>query len=162
MRKWKWPQKGLQSLSPLSPLAHLIMITPFKVFFWLDTSFWNPNHEWTHDHLQLIVFLHPWMLLDKLHELQEMQLTYVQSHSRTTCCNSITILSQFFFQLLCNSSMTTIIMSLWCHFTSIHQNLSTGTMKIFWWFFLNNHKVRWILDGHKLWHGTIKSCHVGY
>jgi hypothetical protein len=23
------------------------------------------------DHLQLIVFLHPWLLLDKLHELQK-------------------------------------------------------------------------------------------
>jgi hypothetical protein len=28
MKKWKWPQKGLQSLSPSSLLAHLIVITP--------------------------------------------------------------------------------------------------------------------------------------
>jgi hypothetical protein len=28
MRKWKWPQKGLKSLSLSSPLVHLIVITP--------------------------------------------------------------------------------------------------------------------------------------
>ncbi len=31
--------------------------------------------------------------------------------------------------------MTTTIMSWWCHFTSIHQNLTHGTMRSFWWFF---------------------------
>jgi hypothetical protein len=31
MKKWKWPQKGLQSLSHLSPLAHLIVIAPIIV-----------------------------------------------------------------------------------------------------------------------------------
>jgi hypothetical protein len=39
------------------------------------------------------------------------------------------------FQLLCNSPMTTIIMSCWRHFSSIHQNLTHGTMKIFCDFF---------------------------
>jgi hypothetical protein len=40
------------------------------------------------------------------------------------------------FQLLCNSPMTTTIMSCWRHFPSIHQNLTHGIMKSFWWFFL--------------------------
>jgi hypothetical protein len=39
------------------------------------------------------------------------------------------------FQLLCNSLMNTIIMSCWHHFSSIHQNLTHGTMRIFLDFF---------------------------
>jgi hypothetical protein len=42
----------------------------------LAVQFLNCNN-----HLQLIVFLHPWMLLDKLYELQKMQpIIYMTMH----------------------------------------------------------------------------------
>ncbi len=54
-------------------------------------------------------------------------------------CNSLQLNYNFvattLFQLLCNSPMITIIMSWWHHFSSIHQNLTCGTMKIFRDFF---------------------------
>jgi len=54
-------------------------------------------------------------------------------------CNSLQFNYKFDattpFQLLCNSLMTTIIRSCWHHFSSIHQNLTRGTMKKFGEFF---------------------------
>jgi hypothetical protein len=49
----------------------------------------------------------------------------------TTHCNFVTTT---FFQLLCNSPMTTTIMSRCCQFSSIHQNLAHSTLEIFWCF----------------------------
>ncbi len=71
-----------------------------------------------------------WILLDKL---QELQLTiYIGCNSLQLYYNFVTTTP---FQLLCNSSMTIIIMSHWCHFSSIHQNLTHAIMKIFHDFF---------------------------
>jgi hypothetical protein len=54
-------------------------------------------------------------------------------------CNSLQLNYNFVattpFQLLCNSPMTIIIMSCWCHFSSFHQNLRHGIMRIFHDFF---------------------------
>jgi len=54
-------------------------------------------------------------------------------------CNSLQFNYNFIittlFQLLCNSPMTIIIMSCWCYFSSIHQNLTRRTMKSFHGFF---------------------------
>jgi hypothetical protein len=54
-------------------------------------------------------------------------------------CNSLQFNYNFVatipFQLLCNSPMTIILMSCWSHFSSIHQNLTCGIMRIFCDFF---------------------------
>ncbi len=56
----------------------------------------------------------------------------------THCINDFTLvelIATIYFQLLCNSLMTTTIMACWCHFSSIRQNLTHGTMRIFGWMF---------------------------
>ncbi len=72
--------------------------------------------------LQLDLQLNFWVALDTYNSL------YIW-------CNSLQLNYNFVaktpFQLLCNSSMTIIIMSRWCQFSSIHQNLTRGTMRIF-------------------------------
>jgi hypothetical protein len=75
-------------------------------------------------------------------------------------CNSLQFNYNFvtttWFQLLSISPMTTIIMSCWHHFSSIHQILTHGTMKIFHNFFwnINIHCPLWlfILYGFGLGH----------
>jgi len=80
-------------------------------------------------HLQLIVFIHCECYWTSCKSCNSM---YIQ-------CNSLQFIYNFVattpFPLLCNSVMTTIIMSCWCHFSSIHQNLTRDTMKIFHDFF---------------------------
>jgi len=82
---------------------------------------------------------------------------YIWFHFNATQYNLIATLSQTtHFQLLCNSPMTTTIMSWWCHFSSIHQNLTHDIMKIFGWF-LKNIDIDYplwlfILDDIRLWH----------
>jgi hypothetical protein len=120
----------------------------------LATQFLSYN-----DHLQLIVFLHPWMLSNKLHELQKMQFTiYIWPHFNATMSQ------QLFFNYYANSPMTTTIMSSH-HFSSIHQNLTHGTMRIFLWFFSKYWYPSSIMILHFrrsciMTYGTIKSCHV--
>ncbi len=64
---------------------------------------------------------------------------YKSCNSLYIWCNSLQLNYSFVvkipFQLLCNSPMITIIMSCWHHFSSIHQNLTCGTMRIFYDFF---------------------------
>jgi len=57
---------------------------------------------------------------------------YIQCNSLKLNYNLVVTIP---FQLLCNSPMIIIIMSCWCHFSSIHQNLTSGTMMIFCDFF---------------------------
>jgi hypothetical protein len=72
------------------------------------------------------------------------------------------------FQLLCNFPMITIIMSCWHHFSSINQNLTHGTMKIFhdcFWKNIDIHRPLWlfILDGFGLWHGAkVATWHINW
>ncbi len=83
-------------------------------------------------------------------------------------CNSLQFNYNFIitipFQLLYNSLISIIIMSCWCYFSSIHQNLTCGTMRIFVIFLKHWYpssimiicfKWFWIMT-----HGTIKSCHL--
>ncbi len=64
---------------------------------------------------------------------------YIWCNSPYIRCNSLQFNYNFVattpFQLLCNSHMTTIIMLCRCHFSSIHQNFTHGTMMIFCDFF---------------------------
>jgi hypothetical protein len=80
-------------------------------------------------HLQLIIFIYC-----------ECHWTSCKScNSPYIRCNSVQFNNNFVattpFQLLCNSPMTTIIMSCWRHFSSVHQNLTHGTTRIFHDFF---------------------------
>ncbi len=63
------------------------------------------------------------MLLNKLHELQRMQLVYETVYM----CNSLIIIVQF----LCNYFVTTIVMSCQWYFSSNFQNLTHDIMGIF-------------------------------
>jgi hypothetical protein len=76
---------------------------------------------------------------------------YIQSHFNTILYNSIVTIH---FQLLCNSPITTTIISCWRHFSSIRQNGIYGTMKKKLWFFLEYWcpLLLFILNGLKLWH----------
>ncbi len=78
--------------------------------------------------------------------LQHLNLCLFNMKKKVFCnwaCNSlyndftlVELIATIYFQLLCNSLMTTTIMACWCHFSSIHQNLTHGTMRIFGWMFL--------------------------
>jgi hypothetical protein len=65
--------------------------------------------------------------------------SYKSYNSPYIWCNSLQLDYNFiattFFQLPCNSLMTTFIMSCWHHFSSIHQILTCGIMRIFCNFF---------------------------
>jgi len=96
--------------------------------------------------LQLALQLNFWVALD----------TY---NSPYIWCNSLQLNYNFVaitpFQLLCNSPMTIIIMSCWCHFSFIHQILTHGTMRIFCDFFeilISIFHSLFVLDGSGLWH----------
>jgi len=41
----------------------------------------QPNFLSCNNHLELIVFLHPWVLSNKLHELQEIQFTHIYENT---------------------------------------------------------------------------------
>ncbi len=102
-------------------ISHLPLGEKGVFYNWVYNSTLSCN-----EHLHFTIILHPWVISDKLHKLQNIQLTIY-----TINCNFITITP---FQLLCNSFMTITIMSCWCHFSSIHQNLTCGAMKFFGWF----------------------------
>jgi hypothetical protein len=119
--------------------------------------------------LQLALQLNFWVTLDICNSLhlyamsvigQVTRIARVASHHIYIWCNSLQLYYNFVtttpFQLLCNSPMTTIIMSCWCHFSSIHQNFNTWHYEDFSWFFWNIdiHCPLWlfILDGFGLWH----------
>jgi hypothetical protein len=87
------------------------------------------------EHLQLTVFICCecyWTSCKSYKSYKSFNLLYIR-------CNSLQLNYNFVittpFQLLHNSPMITIIMSCWHHFSSIHQNLTCGTMKIFCDFF---------------------------
>ncbi len=87
------------------------------------------------------------------------------SHSSATHYNSIATTTPF--QLLCTSPMTKTIMSCWCYFSSIHQNLTGDILKIFGWCFLKYWYSSSIMIIHFKWFlimtcGTIKSYHMAY
>jgi len=77
------------------------------------------------------------------------------------CCNN-------YFQLFYNSPMTTTTISCSCHFSSINQILTHGTMR--WWMFLwniNIHHPLWlfILYGLTLWHvakSRVATWHINW
>jgi len=102
---------------------------------------------------------------------------YTHECYQTSCkrCNSLYILDhtlmqlsqQLFFNYYANSPVTTTIMSCSHHFSSIHQNLTHNTMRIFLWFFLKYWYPSSIMILHFrrsciMTYGTIKSCHVAY
>jgi len=80
-------------------------------------------------HLQLTVFIH----------YECYRISCKSCNSLYIRCNSLqlnyNIVATTPFQLLFNSPITTIIMSCWRHFLSIHQNLTCGIMRIFCDFF---------------------------
>jgi hypothetical protein len=77
--------------------------------FWIAMTIYNA--------LQLNLFIWVWMLSDKWHELEWMQLTI-----------GGTI-------YICNLFTTTMVMSCWCYFSFIHPNFTHGIMGIFAWIF---------------------------
>ncbi len=120
-------------------------------------------------HLQLTVFICCECYLTSCKSCKNCNSPYIQCNSLQLNYNFVTRTP---FQLLCNSPMITIIMSWWCHFSSIHQNLTCGTMKFF-------HDFLIFCDFFKYWypssimiicfrwswimtHGIVKSCHVTY
>ncbi len=82
-------------------------------------------------HLQLTVFICCECYPTSCKSCKNCNSPYIRCNSLQLNYNFVTTL----FQLLCNSPMITIIMSCWHHFSSIHQNLTCGTMKIFRDFF---------------------------
>ncbi len=79
-------------------------------------------------HLQLIIFICCEYYKTSCKSCKNCNLPYIR-------CNSLQLNYNFVvttpFQVLCNSPMTTIIMSCWRHFLSIHKKLTCGTMKFF-------------------------------
>jgi len=68
-----------------------------------------------------------WVLTNKLHELQNCNSLYIWCNSLQLNCN---LVKTIFFQLLCNSIITALMMSCWCHWlSSIYENLTRGIMK---------------------------------
>jgi hypothetical protein len=100
-------------------------------------------------HLQLIIFIHCECYRTSCKSCNS---PYIQCNSLQLNYNFVTTTS---FQLLCNSPMTTIIMSSWRHFSSIHQNLTRGTMMIFcdfWNIDIHRPLRLFVLDALGLWH----------
>ncbi len=89
----------------------------FDIYFKLFIFYWNAI-------LEKRVFCNwPCNSIFKLHRTLVIHCIYGATHYN--------FVATIPFQLLCNSLMTTIIMSCWHHFSSIHQNLTHGIMKIF-------------------------------
>jgi hypothetical protein len=82
-------------------------------------------------HLQLIIFISCECSWTSYKSYKSCTSPYIWCNSLQLNYNFVTIL----FQLLCNSPMTIIIISCWRHFSSIHQNLTHGTMRTFCDFF---------------------------
>jgi hypothetical protein len=79
-------------------------------------------------HLHLTVFICCECYQTSCKSCKSCNSLYIRCNSLQFNYNFVTTIP---FQVLCNSPMTTIIMLCWCHFSSIHQNLTHGTMKIF-------------------------------
>jgi len=115
-------------------------------------------------HLQLIVFICCECYWTSCKSCKSCNSLYVWCNSLQFNYNFLTTI---LFQLLCNSLMTTIIMSCWHHYSSIHQNLTCGTMRTFCDFFWNI-DIRcplwlFIFYGLGLWHvaqSKVATCHI--
>jgi hypothetical protein len=66
-------------------------------------------------HLATNYIYTPWMLTDKLHQLQNYNLRRIRCNSLQLNCNSI---KTTHFQLMCNSIIIAPMMSCWCHWLS--------------------------------------------
>jgi hypothetical protein len=102
--------------------------------FWVTMTICNSLYFYTHNYYRTSC-----MNCNSLH---------IRSHSNIIICNFITTI---LFQLLCNSPITTTMMSYWRHFSSIHQNVTCGTMKFFWWFYLRYFYPSSIMIIHFKW-----------
>ncbi len=90
----------------------------------------------------------------------------------TRCINDfilVELIATIHFQLLCNSLMITTIMACWRHFSSIHQNLTCGTIRIFGWIYKKYWYPLNIMIIHfrwfRLWHvaqSKVATLHINW
>jgi hypothetical protein len=147
MKKLKWPQKGLQSFSPLSSLAHLILMTPFKFIYLVRHSFLEPQlwmNPWPFAICCIFTTMNAigqiaWVAKDAIHFIYNHILVQLVATQLQFCHISFSTT----MQLPYDYNYNVLMMSLYIHSSKFNMSHYEDFLVIFFWMIIGLDEFRW-------------------